>query len=428
VRTRIVSSLGGLVLLGAFAVSGAAEEVPGADLSRAIQLWPLADRALRTNPEIRAAERRLRAAEARPPQAGSLPDPMVSFRYRNDGLGRLTLGEEIMSQASVSLSQELPFPGKLGLRQRIAEVEAAEERARFRATVLGVITRLKVAYRDLVFVHRSIEIVNDSKKLLEQLEKSLQARYRTGQGLQQDVLKAQVEISKLLDRLVDLRQKRASAEAELNSLLDRPADAPLGAPEPPPDPPPLPAFEELVELAEKNSPMLDEAEKAIERERNALSLARREYLPDLLLMGGYMNRGALPDMWEAGIGVKIPLYFWRKQRYGVAEAIESLSGAQSLRQNARQTVLARIRDLHATAARARELAELYRGGVLPQATLSLESAAAGYRVGRVDFLTYLDAFLTLLEYKVRYYEEVANLGKAVARLEEVVGVELEKRP
>ncbi|MBI2963424.1 MAG: TolC family protein [Deltaproteobacteria bacterium] len=423
-RVLILLAIAVALSVGGAPAQDAAEG--GADLSSVIRLPDLVDHARRVNPEIRAAEQKLRAAEARPSQRGSLPDPTVTVGYRNDGFDRLTLGDEIMSQASLALTQEVPFPGKLRLREEIASFEAAEERARLRATTLGVIARLKVAFRELLFVHQSIDVVRRSKAILEKFEKSVEARYQTGQGIQQDVLKAQVEISKLVDRLVDLEQKKASAEAELNGILNRPADALLGTPQSIPESPTPPGLEGLIELAEKHSPMLEEAAKTVRRGESALSLARREYLPDFMLMGGYMNRESLPGMWETQLGVKLPLYFWRKQRYGVTEAVETLGQARDGRQNARQMVLARVRDLHATATRARELVDLYRAGIIPQATLALESAAAGYQVGRVDFLTYLDNFVTLLDYELRYREEAANLGKAAARLEETVGMELEK--
>ena len=144
--------------------------------------------------------------------------------------------------------------------------------------------------------------------------------------------------------------------------------------------------EELCELTLRHSPELRGAEIAITRNELSLSLARREYYPDLVFKADYMNKAARLPEWEVGIGVKIPLYFWRKQRYGVVEATESVAEARSTRQAVLQTLQARIKDLSAQARTAEQLTTLYRTAIIPQSRLSLESASAGYAVGRSIFL------------------------------------------
>jgi outer membrane protein TolC len=331
-----------------------------------------------------------------------------------------------MAMAGFSVSQEVPFPGKLSLREDIATWEAKQEKERLWETTLNVISRLKVAYYGLYFVHQSLEIVGKDKDILEKFEKAVEIRYQTGQGIQQDVLKAQVEISRLLDRLIDLEQKRESAEAIINSLLYRSPLAPLGRPEAPKKTPLPQTLEELSTLIEENSPALKAADFMIERNKTALTLAKKEYFPDFVVKTGWFNRQTFKDFWQAGVEIKVPLYFWRKQRSGVTEATESLGEARQSRENVKQMLLAQVKDLYVTAKRAENLITLYETGIIPQATLSLDSAAAGYQVGKVDFLTYLDNFIFLLDAELRFQEELTSFEKAVAQLEETVGIELGK--
>jgi len=166
---------------------------------------------------------------------------------------------------------------------------------------------------------------------------------------------------------------------------------------------------------------LEERKKLIEQNQVSVSLAKKEYYPDLSISGGFFSRGDLRDMWEVMVGVSIPLYFRTKQRYGVKEAISSLDAAEQSHQATKQALLARIKEFYISATTAQKLMALFRTGIIPQATLSLESAIAGYEVGKVDFLTLLDNLISLLNDELRYYEEIVNFEKAVAQLEEITG-------
>jgi outer membrane protein TolC len=153
-------------------------------------------------------------------------------------------------------------------------------------------------------------------------------------------------------------------------------------------------------------------------------LAQREYYPDLVFKADYMNKAVRLPEWEVGVGVKIPLYFWRKQRYGVLEATEGVGEARNTRQNVLQTVLARLKDLAVQARTAEQLTTLYQTAIVPQSRLSLESASAGYSVGNVDFLTLLNNVLVLREAELSYEEQLTEFEKSIAQLEELVGVPL----
>ena len=428
-KSSVVPGTATLILLGcgllvlqpsrfrqAMAQEGAPEFEQSVDLSR-LRSYTLAN-----NPDIKAAEQRWRAAQARPSQEGSLPDPMVNTGYHNESFNRFTQGRSDFAWLRLGAEQEVPFPGKLSLKETVAAREADREGAMYAAAVLSVVTRLRVAYDDYALVHQSLEIVRRNQGLLEQLEQAAEAKYRVGEGLQQDVLRAQVELSVLLGRLTSLEQERQSAAAMLNAILNRPPAAPLGTPQAIEKVSFSHTADELESIARERSPNLRAAQLGVDRAESSLDLARRQYYPDFVLRADYYNKADLTPEWEVGAGIRIPLYFWRKQAFGVQEAAAGVSEARATKQSTSQDVLARIQSLHAQVTAAERLVDLYGGTVVPQAELSLHSASAGYQVGRVDFLTLLNSFTVLNEYQLRYSEELAAYDKAVAQLEEAAGL------
>ena len=373
------------------------------------------------NPEIRAAAARQRAAQARPAQVGALPDPMVELAYHNEGFERLDLGETDFAWLRVGASQEVPFPGKLGLKREIATREAEQVGEDVRRLEHEVISRVKMAYAEYAHLDVQLDILRRNKGLLDTLAHSAEAKYAVGEGVQQDVLKAQVEQSLLIDRETTLDQQRQSQTAELNALLDRPPTAPLGAAEHPMERTLGRTLDDLLAAARLHSPEVRAAEQRVAGDESAVALARREFLPDFVVRADYMHKAALLPEWEVGLGIKVPLYFATKQRSGVQEAAATLDEARRMRQNATRSVESHIRDFYARAHASERLIGLYHTTVMPQARLALEAAIAAYQVNKVDFLNVLNAFTATLEYEMRYHEELANFQKALAALESVVG-------
>ncbi|MFN8625297.1 MAG: TolC family protein [Candidatus Binatia bacterium] len=400
----------------------------GDEFGQSLNLGGAAAYARRHNPEIRAAEARWRAAQARPSQAGSLADPMINTAYHNESFDRLEQGRGDFTFLRFGAEQEVPFPGKLALKEKVASREADREGARYRTALLNVLARLRIAYDDYSLAHKSIEIVGRNKDLLDKLARAAEARYQVGDGLQQDVVRAQLELSILNGRLTSLEQARQSAAALLNALLNRPAGEPLGVPAPVEKRPLAYSLDRLETLAQQQSPGLRAAEFDVARAEGNLALAKRQYFPDFVLRADYFNKASLTPEWEVGAGIRVPLYFWRKQAYGVREAAAALSEAQASRQFASQDIMATIRDAYAQATSAERLVQLYGTVVGPQAEIALESASAAYQVGKVDFLSVLANFTTLNDYRLRYYEELANFDKAVARVEAAAGVLPDEQP
>jgi outer membrane protein TolC len=378
------------------------------------------------NPEIRAANARADAASARPAQAGALPDPMLDLAYHDEGFERLRLGDTDFAFVKLGASQELPFPGKLGLKREIATREAAGTGEDARRVELDVVSRVKMAYADYAHLQVLLDLLRRNRDLLEKFARTAEARYAVGEGIQQDVLKAHVELSLLVDRETTLDQRRQSQVAQLNALLDRPPWEPLGAPEHPVVQSLTRSLEEFTDAAHGHAPELKSADWRVASGASSVALARREFLPDFVLRADYMYKSALLPEWEVGVGVKVPLYYATKQRAGVSEAVAGLAMAAAERDTMRRSVDYRVKDLYLKAQASERLISLYLTTVVPQARLALESATHAYEVGKVDFLTLLNSFTVMLEYEMRYHEELANFQKAVAELEAVSGVSVEE--
>lgn len=415
--TRLKSCLRlGLFLLFCIGVDPAAATEKHASAEQVLDLGALVREATENNPEIKAARQRWEASRAVVPQVGTLPDPKAQVGYQ-----RMPMMEPLEGPM-YGIGQEIPFPGKLQLREDMAGREAERMEAEYAAVRFRVIARLKEAYFNLHFVHESIDVVERNKLLLMQFEKTATARYAVGKAVQQDVFRAQVEISRVLERLAILEQRKESLHADVNRIVNRPPSNQLGAPHEVPVIPLTRSLAEINTLIETSSPLLRASAKGVERGEQAVALARREYYPDFdLSVLGLRNDRINDNGYQLMLGVKIPLYFVTKQREGVREARALRESAAQDLQTVRQMLLFQAKDNVVQAQRAERLIKLLRDAIIPQAGLALESALAGYAVGKVDFLTLLNSLLTLQENELELHGEMVEHGKALARLEELVG-------
>jgi len=379
-------------------------------------LGALVREALENNPEIKAARQRWDAGKAVVPQVQTLPDPMLQFGYQ-----RMPMMEPLQG-AMYGFGQEIPFPGKLGLKGEVASKDAERMEQEYHAARLRLVAHLKEAYFALHFAHKAIEIVELNKLLLMQFERTANARYSVGQAAQQDVFRAQVELSRVLDRLAVLEQQKESLHAAINRLLNRPPAGPLGKPEEILMTPVTPSLAELSKRADDFSPVLLASAKGVAREEQAVSLARREYFPDFDVSAlGLRNDRISENGYQVMLGVRIPLFYETKQRQGVNQALSGLSGAREDLAATRQDLLFQVKDAFVQAERAERLVAILKNAIIPQANLALQSAQAGYTVGKVDFLSLLNSLLTLQESELELHGEMVAHEKAVARLEELAG-------
>jgi cobalt-zinc-cadmium efflux system outer membrane protein len=382
--------------------------------------------AMQKNPGIHSALRQVEALRHRVPQAQTLPDPTVSVGWAGNITPFSVQSGDPSSYRGISASQFFPYPGKLKLRGEVADREAEAAWWDYEARRRDVVAGVKTAYYDYFYYGKASEITQKDKDLLQKLSSIAEARYRVGKGVQQDVLKSQVEISLLEQRLTVFEQLRKTAQARLNTLLFRDPEAAL---------PPPPSFEpaklshsldELYALSREQDTGLQREQRMIERNRYAVNLAQKDYRPDFSVGYMYQQRPDMPDMHGFTVTANIPIFYRTKQREAVREQTEQLASAQSSKENRQTELLFAVKEQYLQAKSSENLMKLYSQAVVPQSSLALESSMASYQVGTVDFLSILTNFTIVLDYEVSYYRELANYQMALARLEPLVGVELTK--
>lgn len=378
--------------------------------------------ALAVHPDIAGAQRRYDAARQRPAQERSLPDPMVSAGWTSAGnpLPGAGLGTEPTANVGVMLSQELPFPGKRTTRAAVSSREAEAEFQQIDAARLNVTARVKHAYYALAYTRAAADVLARSQQLLSTLVKVTEERYAVGKAAQQDVIRAQTQLSLLELQAERLRQDARASEGELNALRARPPGTPVGEVDALTFIPFAGDLPALIASANQAAPMLKREQLMIDRSRLAVDLAKLDYRPDFTVSGGYAFAGDMPAMYEFRVDMTVPLQR-RKRAAAVAEQRSLQSAAEQSLDSARLELQGRIQADFEMAVTTSRLAVLYRDTVLPQARLAFESSLASYQTGAVDFLSVLTTFSMVLEYETTYFEQLAELHHAVSRLEELTG-------
>ena len=389
-----------------------------------VSVITIIDEVLKNNPELAAARSRRDAAFNRVPVARSLNDPMVGIDFEGIEKGRLDIGKYM--DVEYMISQEIPFPGKLSLRGRVAFHEAKMADADYKAKERDIYARAKSGYYDLYMVDRAIEVNQQNREFLEQFARVAETRYAAGMSSQQDVLKAQVELAKLANELITLGQERQTAVAKLNALLNRPTRFPLEVKNKVPEIEFSTEWDELGGLTLEHRPELKAMEYSIKRAESSLALARLEYMPDFttrIEARQFDGEGGIRE-YDVFLGVNVPIWFWTKQKYQVKEAKDNLEEAKALYQTMKNNVLFEVQDALVRVESTQRLSKLYTTGVLPQAQQALESSQIGYQTGKVDFLSLLDSVRTFKDFQLEYYESIVKFEMAFAELEKAVGMTL----
>jgi outer membrane protein TolC len=399
---------------------------------RPLQLSLLIEEALAQNPDLQSAQNTWQAQVATVPQAGALPDPVLSFNLLNLPVNTLDFNQEAMTGKQIAIMQMFPFPGKQGLRENIAREGATVAEYRYRELRNQLVQNVKSIYYDLYFIDRAIEITQKNTGILAEFVQIAETKYSVGTGLQQDVLRAQVEHSKMTDRLIKLQQKRETLEAQLNALLNRPANDPVGPTaalsyrEFPLD------FAELKAVADTARPLLQAWQATLRQSDQTVKLAKKEYFPDFSLAVAYTQREVLQsgmggaDFVSGMLSVKIPLYFGRKQRRQVEEKQLLKQSVADKYRNIQNQVYAALDATLNEVHNNQRLVELFQTGIIPQASQSLQSAIAGYQTDKVDFLTLLTNQINLFNFEQDYHRILSEYFKGIAKLEALAGTEILK--
>ena len=384
--------------------------------------------ALEKNPEAQGAQHTINALLRRVPQVKSLPDPMVAVGWAGNVLPFSVMKGDNSSYRGLTVSEQFPYPGKLKLRGQISSKEAEAAQADYEAIRRRVTAEVRASFFDYFYYDRAIQTTQRNKELLEKLSKIAEARYRVGKAMQADVLRSQVEISLLIEKLTMLEQQRATAQARLNVSMVRPPESPL-----PPAAEVEPAsirysLDELYALAANNDTAVLRNKTMVERGHLAVALAEREYRPDIGVSYMYQQRSGNPSMNGVTVSVNIPIFYKNKQRQGVAEASEDLLSAEKMRDSRLNEVKFELKQQYLGAKASERLMTLYSKGVVPQSSLALESSMSSYQVGNVDFISLLANFTTLLDYETDYYRQLADYQTALARIEVLTGADVTGPP
>lgn len=407
-------------------VTAPASSSEGAETSpQSAGLQAIVQGVLERNPEIHSARRTVEAARARIPQARAWPDPMVSFSQGGNALPPLTLMRgDPSSQRQVMAQQEIPYPGKTKLRSQIATQEASVEQLNYEATWRRVVAEAKQAYFDLYFVDQSLSVVSKDRDLLDRFEKIAEARYSVGKAAQQDVYKAQVELSRLNERQTMLEQARGTLVAQVNSLRNLPVETSLNVPSKISPGVLTQGLEDLEAAAQANYPVLKGRRTMIAANRFGVDLAKRNLRPDFSIGYAYMQRAALPDMKGITFSISLPVYHRIKQDQAIVEAAANLESSRRMADNELTMLRYRVKQEYLGVQATDSLLALYSKGIVPQSSLALESSLASYETGTTDFLSVLTNFTTVLDYELSYHQQLAEHQKALARLEELTALEL----
>lgn len=383
------------------------------------------------NPQLAGARREVDMHVARIGPAGAPPDPTLSVGSMQ-GFTRPPFFPTTDTPDAfwrVWATQEIPFPGKLSLRAGAARADADASRWSTEDTRLKLIADLKTAYFEYQFVSRSLEIVHRNRRVLDAFRQITEARFGVGQAIQQDVLKAQLEISGLIERTTVLERQRDLLRARINALLYRSQDTAVD---------PDLVFTVLASPSDVSAlraqalqryPALKRDEQVIAGSQQQLALARKEYMPDFAVNGGAQKMvGAGDEPWMYGIDfmVKIPLFWQSKQRPMLAEATAKLEASRRMRESTIAGAESLVTELYIDADSAKRLMDLYDGSILPQSRLALESSLASYQVAKAEFLTVLTNFTTVLTYEIGLEEQRAKYHAALAGLEPLVATEFIK--
>ncbi len=377
--------------------------------------------ALEGRPELRQAEAQVRAARERVPQAGALPDPVLQVGIQNDGFDGLMIGEMEGSYVSIMASQALPFPGKRALRTEVAQLGATAASTQVARARLSIEAEVRRGYLDLLLVRERLVLLDRLQALWKQSADMARIRYETGEGAQSDLLRAQLELNRLRQRQLALRAEERTRVQTLNRLSGRPLDAPLptttrvrdvGVPEP-----------GDLEAAEKDalarSPELAEQRALVAQAEQQVALARRERLPDFTVSAGVMPRGGdFPPMWQANVGVNLPVFSGRKQNRAVAESSAQAEASTRATEALEQVLRLRVRERLIALTALRDTAAIYRDGLLTQSAATAESTLTQYRVGRASFASVLEANTGIIRDEEDYLRTLVEAQRlAIAQAE-----------
>jgi len=400
---------------------------PTGETHTTLSLGDLYGQVQRVNPRIQAARALNRAAQARVPGASRPPDPQFQLGLMNYALPRLA-PMPVLGMNQLQLMQMLPLGGKLALAGRIASASATATGYRADDVSWDLRTQTAMAFYDLYTTDRGLDVARETLRLLRDIAATAEAMYRVGDGRQADVLRAQVEIARMVEDTLRMQAMREAMTARIDALLDRGPSVGIGAPILPAFPDSVPTRAWLDSVARGARPLIRAGLEDVRAAEESARLARKQIVPDLLVGVQYAQQGGemggTDRMGSLMLGASLPIFARSRQLQMRVEADALRLMAQADLATMRAETGGKIGEAYAALTRSRSLARLYRTTVLPQAEATVASALSAYRVGSVDFMTLLDDRMTVNKYRQELNVLDADQGKAWAELEMLVGVTL----
>lgn len=377
------------------------------------------------NSRIAAADDAWRAAREVPAQVSSLPDPTFTYQQLSVGSPRPFAGytNSDFSYVGIGASQELPFPGKLRLRGEVAKRAADVTEAELDATRASVADTLKSDYLQLAYLQKTLGILRENQRVLDQLIQDATAHYEVGQGSQVDVLQAQVERTKIIREITMHHEQMGNLQADMKGLLHRDQDSPDIVTEPLQQTPLRYTSAELLQMVRSHNPQVQVDASSVSKENAALDSAKRENKPDFSVAYMYQNTDRkYRDYYMFSLNVRLP----RRGRVKaeIAEAAENLAQSRKDLDAHLQQQLARVKQEYVTASSEEELLKDYRQGLIPQSDAAYRSTLNAYAANREQFTHVLLSFVNVLNLKLDEAQALAGHEIALAHLETLTGAAL----
>lgn len=380
-------------------------------------------RVLASNPTIQAAHYRREASKAKIPQAKSLDDPKIGVEFFNVPINTINIGRS--DDVDYMIQQDIPFPGKLRTKGKVAKYNAAAVSSQMDGAVSDVLLDLKRTYYDLYRLNRQLEVNRQNQNLFRQLLSSASSNYAGGKTTANYSLQTQVELSKLKNEEIIFKQEKITHEAHLKALLNQPTHESIQIPRQLKWPKLNRSLKETIQLALESRPELAQLDAMEQRDRASVTVAKQTFIPDFSFQFAYKNKtGGRQDVWSGTTTINLPI-FWKKKNGKIDEARASLKATQAEQESMAIHTHHEIEQAYTAVKAAKEILSSYQTGILPQAKTTLEIAHVSYASGDTDFLTLIDAARSYRDLQMSYYFNQALLGIRFAELERLVGKDLD---
>jgi outer membrane protein, heavy metal efflux system len=391
----------------------------------ATSLRELMQEAEQKNPQIAASFHAWQASRNVPKQVSALPETQLSVQQFSVGSPRPFAGYSNSDFAYIGFgaSQDIPYPGKRQLRARVAEHEADSMEAQTDSVRRAVVGNLKTVYFRLAYIQQTLGVLQKSDQLLNQVQEATEARYRVGQGNQQDVLKAQLQHTKILQEIAHHHQEEGLLETQIKQVVGRPQESADIVAETVTLRTLSYSASELLQKAREQNPDVHSKQASIRQQETQVELAHKNFRPDFNVSYTYEHTAdKFRDYYMATFGIRLPNR--GRQKAELAEAQENQERARQELDAESQRVLSEVQQQYVRAKTAEERLKIYSDGLIPQSEATFQSALSAYESNKQDFESLLSGFLDVLNLDLEYRSELVEHESALAELERLTGADV----